>query len=46
MQNHVIDTKRVMEHYEIYVDGEFEQSCDVGELSDVLAEVEERYQNK
>ena len=40
MKNHVIEPKRVMEHYEIYVDGQFELSCDIGELSEALAEVE------
>lgn len=36
--------KRVMEHYEVYVNGEFEQSCDVGELTQVLNEIENSYQ--
>lgn len=32
-------------HYEIYVNGEFECSCDTGELTEMLAEVEKNLRN-
>ena len=35
-----IDVRRVIEHYEIYVDGKFKESCDVGELSKTLENLE------
>jgi len=35
-----IKTKLINGHYEIYVDGEFKQSCDVDELSETLEEIE------
>lgn len=35
-----IDVKRVKEHFEIFVDGIFECSCDVGELSETIEEIE------
>ena len=38
---HEIEVKRVMEHYEIYVNGKFNVSCDVNELTETLKEVEE-----
>lgn len=41
MKEKEIDVRRVMEHFEIYVDGIFKQSCDVAELSETLKEVEE-----
>lgn len=33
------------EHYEIYVDGMFECSCDAGELTETLQEVEKTLRN-
>lgn len=33
------------EHYEVYVDGLFECSCDAGELTETLAEVEKKLKN-
>jgi len=35
-----IEVKQVMGHYEIYWYGVFKCSCDPGELSDVLKELE------
>lgn len=35
-----IDVRRVIEHYEIYVDGKFKESCDIGELSKTLENLE------
>lgn len=36
-----IRTKFVIDHYEIYVDDKFYCSCDVGELSDIIKEIED-----
>ena len=36
-----IDVKKVMEHYEIYVNGAFRCSCDVAELTETIKEIEE-----
>jgi len=38
--NREIKAKLVNGHYEIYVDGEFKQSCDVDELSETLEDIE------
>lgn len=35
-----ISYEQVDEHYEIYVNGEFECSCDTGEIAETLLEVE------
>lgn len=34
-----LDIRKVKEHYEIFIDGEFVCSCDVGELRETLAEL-------
>lgn len=34
-----LDIRKVKEHYEIYIDGEFECSCDIGELRETLDEL-------
>lgn len=36
-----IEIKKVMEHYEIYVDGKFNISCDANELTETIKQVEE-----
>jgi len=41
-----IEIKQVMGHYEIYYHGIFECTCDPGELSEVLKEIEEKYNGK
>jgi len=38
-----IEVKHIMEHYEIYVNGQFEISCDENELSQIIEEVEQKY---
>lgn len=38
-----IEVKHIMEHYEIYVNGQFEVSCDENELSQIIEEVEQKY---
>jgi hypothetical protein len=38
-----IEVRHVMEHYEIYVNGQFEISCDENELSQIIEEVEQKY---
>ena len=40
MKDRKIEARRVMEHYEIYVDDVFYTSCDVGELSEEMEEIE------
>lgn len=40
-----INVKLVNGHYQIYVDGKFKGSCDVGELSETMIEVEEELRN-
>ena len=40
MPDYEIKVKNVYGHYEIYVNGEFECSCDAGELTETLDEVE------
>ena len=35
-----LDIRKVKEHYEIFIDGEFACSCDVGELNETLAELD------
>lgn len=42
--NERISYAELDEHYEIYVDGIFECSCDVGELTETLAEVEKKFE--
>lgn len=41
----VIDVKSVDGHYEIYVYGKFYCSCDMNELKETLAEVEQYLKN-
>lgn len=43
--DHTIKPKNVDEHYEIYVDGVFECSCDAGELTETIKEVEKSLRN-
>ena len=45
MMDHVIKPKNVDGHYEIYVDGVFECSCDAGELTETIKEVEKSLRN-
>lgn len=45
MLDYEIKAKNVDGHYEIYVDGEFECSCDVGELTETLDKVEKSLKN-
>lgn len=35
-----LEIKKVMEHYEIYVNDEFYCSCDINELNETISEVE------
>lgn len=32
----MIEVRKVLEHYEIYINGEFQISCDVNELKETL----------
>jgi len=41
-----ISVKTVCGHYEIYVDGEFNRTCDINELKENIAEIEEEYEAK
>ena len=34
-----IEVKKVKEHYEIYVNGKFNCSCDINELTEALKEI-------
>ena len=34
-----LDIRKVKEHYEIYKDGKFVCSCDIGELTETLEEL-------
>lgn len=43
MQDIVVQFQRVLEHYEVYVNGEFELSCDVGEVLEVKQQIKEKY---
>lgn len=43
--DHNIKPKNVDGHYEIYVDGVFECSCDAGELTETIKEVEKSLRN-
>ena len=45
MLDYEIKAKNVDDHYEIYVNGEFECSCDVGELTEMLDTVEKSLKN-
>lgn len=45
MQDDKIKAKNVDGHYEIYIDGEFECSCDEGELTETLDKVEKSLKN-
>ena len=45
MSDYEIKTKNVDGHYEIYVDGKFECSCDAGELTETLDKVEKSLKN-
>lgn len=39
----VVQFQRVLEHYEVYVNGQFEQSCDIGERTEVEQQIENKY---
>lgn len=43
MPDIVVQFQRVLEHYEVYVNGQFEQSCDVGERTEVERQIENKY---
>ena len=45
MSDYEIKPKNVDGHYEIYIDGEFECSCDAGELTETIKEVEKSLRN-
>lgn len=36
-----VDVYKVREHYEIYIDGNFKESCDLQEINDVLLEIKQ-----
>lgn len=36
-----VDVCKVREHYEIYIDGNFNESCDLQEINDVLLEIKQ-----
>lgn len=38
----MIEIKKVREHYEIYVNGEFKCSCDINELSETISDLENK----
>lgn len=42
MKEKEIDVKKVLEHYEIYLNGVFYCSCDVGELNSVFNEIDNK----
>lgn len=41
----VIDVKTVDEHYEVYVKGKFYCSCEFGELTEIMEEINEMLKN-
>lgn len=41
-----VEVKKVMDHYEVYVNSEFYTSCDTGELTEVLTEIESEGHNE
>lgn len=41
-----IKTKRVMDHYEIYVDDKFYCTCDTNELTPTIRSIEEEYETE
>lgn len=43
MSDIVVQFRRVLEHYEVYVNGQFEQSCDAGERMEVEQQIENKY---
>lgn len=43
MSDIVIQFQRVLEHYEVYVNGQFEQSCDIGERTEVEQQIINKY---
>lgn len=43
MQDIIVQFQRVLEHYEVYVNGVFEQSCDTGEVPAVKQQIREKY---
>lgn len=45
MQNIVIQFQRVLEHYEVYIDGKFEESCDAGEFGEVRDRLKKKYES-
>ena len=42
----MLEVKKVMEHYEIFVNGSFYRSCDVNELSQTLDEIEKELKDE
>ena len=36
-----VDVYKVKEHYEIYIDGNFNESCDLQEINSVLDEIKQ-----
>lgn len=36
-----VDVYKVREHYEIYINGDFNESCDLQELNNVLDEIKQ-----
>lgn len=38
-----IEVKLIDEHYEIFVNGKFEISCDENELNETIKEIEDEY---
>ena len=36
-----VDVCKVREHYEIYIDGNFKESCDLQEINHVLLEIKQ-----
>lgn len=41
----VLDVKKVMEHYELFLDGKFYCSCDINEVDDEITKVKKMYCN-
>ena len=39
-----IEVKKVKGHYEIYINGEFDCSCDINEFTETLREIEKENQ--
>lgn len=43
MSDIIVQFQRVLEHYEVHVNGQFEQSCDVGERTEVEQQIRNKY---